>query len=236
MHEAQAHPVGHQQRGAAADFTKNLFDTLLPGEKIGRNEFHQLPQRVLFAMRRVDLEIAEAQEGGRDPADHGARFLARMAVVEHVAQHRLAGGGEAERARGGHAEEMHRLAAHEFAHRGAQHRTAVCGARIRRFPRALELEVMAPAFRRHHFAQRDGTPVSQLSRPYAELVPAVAGGVGRHAREHAVAAEDLDGGSRGRVRARDAQHLSDRLRPTEEFWRSHRRRIDARVAGVAHRA
>ena len=100
-------------------------------------------ERIQLLMRGENLEIAEAHERRRDAADDGARLGLRIAVVEHVAHHRLAGRHEAQRARGRHAEVVHGLAAHELAHRGAQHRAAVGRARIRRAARALQLQVVA---------------------------------------------------------------------------------------------
>ncbi len=97
----------------------------------------------------------------------------RMAVVEHVAHHLLAGRDQAERARGRHAEVMHRLAAQEFAHRRAQHRAAVGGARVRGWARAFQLQLPALAARVDDFAERDRATVAELPGPVAELMAAV---------------------------------------------------------------
>ena len=100
--------------------------------------------------------------------------VARMAVVEHVAHHLLAGRDQAQRARGRHAEVVHRLAAQELANRRAQHRAAVgacastaCG------PAPLSCSSQRSPAALTSFAQRDRAAVAELPGPVAELVPAV---------------------------------------------------------------
>jgi hypothetical protein len=83
-------------------------------EVVGERVVGQAAQRVVVATRGEDLEVAEAGEGRCDAAHDRTRFVARVTVVEHVAQHRLAGGHQAQRARGRHAEMVHRLAAQEL--------------------------------------------------------------------------------------------------------------------------
>jgi hypothetical protein len=68
-------------------------------------------QRVELVVGGMDLEIAEAHERRRDTAYDRAGLGGRVAVVEHVADHRFARGDEAQRARGRDAEPVHRLAA-----------------------------------------------------------------------------------------------------------------------------
>ena len=104
-----------------------------------------------------------------------------VAVVEHVPHDLFAGRHQAQCARRGHAEVMHRFAAQKLAHRRAQHRAAVGGARIGRRPCALELQLPALALRVDHFAQRDRAAITELPGPVAELVPAVVGRIGLHA-------------------------------------------------------
>ena len=135
---------------------------------------------------------------------------AGMSVVQDVAHHLLAGGHQAERARGGHAQMKHRLAAQKLAQRRAQHRAPVGGARVRRGARALELKLPALTPRVDDLAQGDGATIAELPRPVAELMSAVAGGVRLHAGQQAIAREHL--GERialgdGRRRGRAAQHL-----------------------------
>src|SRR3569623_2534002 len=95
-----------------------------------------------------------------------------MTVVQEAAQHRLAGGDERQRAGRWHAEVEHRLAAHELAQRRAQHRAAIRGARVRRRPGALQLELPRLAGVAD-LAERDRASVAELAGPRAELMAAV---------------------------------------------------------------
>src|SRR5688572_22881477 len=106
-----------------------------------------------------------------------------MAVVEHVPLDPFAAADEAERARGRHAEVVHRLAAQEFADGRAQDGTAVGTARIRCRPGALELQLPALALGVDHLAQRDRAPVAELPGPLAELMTAVVRRERLHARQ-----------------------------------------------------
>ena len=130
--------------------------------------------------------MPEAQEGGGHAADDGAGFGLRVAIVEHVAHHRLAGSDERQRPRGRDAEVVHGLAAQKFAKRGAKDCAAVASARVRSRSGAFELDFVALPGGVHRFAEEDGAPVAELSGPRAELVAAVVRGVGLHARQQAV--------------------------------------------------
>ncbi len=232
VHEAQAHPVDHQERGAPAHFLVPARGAV-PGEVLAHHVVGEALERLELVVRREDLEVAEAHEGRRNAADDRARLGPRMAVVEHVADHRIAGADEAQRPGGRHAQMEHGLAAHEFTQRRAQHRAAIGGARIRRFTRALELQLLARAVAGDDFGERDGAPVAELPGPMAELVAAVARGVRLHAGQHAIAAQHLH---RQRARTRQAERLAKCARPAEQARRRHRCRLDARVARVAHLA
>ena len=236
VYETEAHPVGHQLAGAAADFPEQIFDVVLFREKIPQNKIGQLPKRIVFPLGGEDLEIAEAHEGGRDAAHDGAGLGARVAVVEHVADHLVARAHQAQRARRRHAQVMHGFAAREFAQRRAQHRAAIGGARVGRAARALELQFLARAVGRDDFAQRDGAAVAQLPGPVAELVAAVARSIRLHAGQQAIAAEHLGRKSVRRRRAREAEHLCRFVGPCQQPRPGNRRRVDARVAGVLHLA
>jgi hypothetical protein len=193
MDETDPHPAGDQSRGALADlgepvgvdpFALSLSKGALPlqvREIAGDAEIGQLPQQVDVAAHRRQLEMAETQERGCDPAHDGARFNLRTAVVEHVADHALAGGDQAQRAGGGDAEVVHRLAAEEFADRRAQHRATVGAARIRSRPCTLQLQLATPAIRQHSLAQADRASIAQLPCPVPELVAAVVGRKRLHA-------------------------------------------------------
>ena len=154
---------------------------------------------------------------------------ARVAVVEHVAHDRLAGGDQAQRARGRDAEVMHRLAAEELADRRAQHRAAVGAARVRRRARALELQLPALAGGVDDFAQRDRPAVAELAGPVAELVAAV---VGRDtaacpAAAHCRRRRWANAGDMTLVIA-ETQARRHFARPRHQSRRRHGRRIDAR--------
>jgi hypothetical protein len=118
-----------------------------------------------------------------------------VAVVEHVAHHLFAGEGQRQRPGGGHTEVVHGFAAEELAQRRAQHREAIGRAGITGSgPAPLSCSIQrSPGA--HHLAEVDRPAVAELARPVAELVPAVAGGVGVHARQQPVAGEHL--GERG---------------------------------------
>ena len=96
-----------------------------------------------------------------------------MTVVEHVAHHLIAGGGEAQRPSRRDAEVVHRFAAQELADRAAQHGEAVGSATVRGGAGALELEGVAGPFGRDDLAQADGTAVTELGIPATELVPGI---------------------------------------------------------------
>jgi hypothetical protein len=113
-------------------------------------------------------------------------FNLRMAVVEHVAHHALAGGDQAQRARGGDAEVVHRLAAQEFADRRAQHRATIGTARIRRRPCALQLQLATPTVANTASPRLIARPSPNWPCPVAELVPAVVGRVRLHAGSSAL--------------------------------------------------
>ena len=196
--------------------------------KVARDaEIDQPTQHVDFSARRRQLEVPEAQERRRDPADDGARLLARMAVVEHVAHHRVAGRDQAQRTRGRHAEMVHRLAAQEFADRRAQHGAAIGGARVGRRSGALELQFPALSGRVDQFAQRDGASVAELSGPMAELVPAVVRRDRLHAGEKRVAAEDLREFGRCHVRVAESEPLRHFARIRDQPRVRHRLGRDA---------
>ena len=75
----------------------------------------QRPQERVLLAPRVELEVAEAHERRRQAGDDRAGLGARPAVVEHVADHVVAGGDQRQRARGRHAEMMHCLGTEKLA-------------------------------------------------------------------------------------------------------------------------
>ena len=112
-----------------------------------------------------------------------------MAVVEHVAHHLVARGGEAQRTSCGDTEVMHRLAAQEFAHGTAEDGEAVGPAAVGRRPCAFQLEHVAGAVAGDDFAEGDGPSVAELAGPVPELVAAVGHRVGLHRVEGRVPGE-----------------------------------------------
>ena len=173
-------------------------------------------QRPLVA-RGEDLEVAQADERRRHPAHDGPRLGLGAAVVEHVPDHPLPGGHQAQRAGGGNPQVVHGLAAQELADGRAQHGAAVGGARVWGEARALELDVPAPAVV-HDLRQGDGAAVPQLPGPLTELVAAVTRGVGRHPRQHSIARQHLHHlGALHLLRAQP-QQLGDLGEPRQQAW------------------
>ena len=139
----------------------------------------ELPQERRLPPGGVDLEIAEAGEGGRDPADHGPGFHSRAAVVEHVPLDVIPGQDDAQGPGGGHPQMEHGLAAQELPDGRPQHRQPVGRAGIGRGPGPLELQgpVLRPCV--DDLPQVDGPAVAQLPGPVPELVAPVIDGIGR---------------------------------------------------------
>ena len=137
VHETHAHPVRNHARSTLANL-REPFGTHAIGvcaarqeqlRKIATNgEVDQFVQKFEVVARSRQLEVAETDEGRRHPAYDRARFGFGIAVIEHVAHHRLPGRDQAQRARRRHTQVVHGFAAQEFANRGAQHGTSVGGA------------------------------------------------------------------------------------------------------------
>ena len=190
------------------------------------------PQQIRLAPGSEHLEVTEAGERGRYAAHHGPRLRCRMPVVEDVSHDAFAGQRQAQRPRGGYAEVVHGLAAQELAHRGAQHRQSVGGAGIGGRPRALELQGLA-ARRPNHLAKIDGPAIAELARPVAELMAAVAGGVGVHVGQHPIAGKHVQEDVRCAVPLRKADHLGHFDGVGEQLRRHHRRGRDPRIECLA---
>ena len=135
--------------------------------------------------------MAEPQERRRHAAHDGAGLGARVASVENVAHDLVARADEREGPRRRHAEVVHRLAAQKLADARPHHGAAVGRARVRRRPRALELELPARSVRRCELAERHRAAVAELACPMAKLVTAITARIGRHAVEQGIAREDL---------------------------------------------
>ena len=216
VNEADPHPVGDHRCRGFSHFGQPCDKAVIGAgvvvrEVVANGVVDEGAKRFVMAVGDVDLEAAEADETGRDAADHGSRLRGRVAVVEDVSNDRFARGHQRQGTGGGHAEVMHRFAAQEFADGGAQHGLAVGGARIGRQAGTFELQFKDAVFGLD-FAQRDGTTVAQLAGPVPELVAAVALGVGLHAG-HGLATPKHDACF---VRALEPQHLSHLVRPEAE--------------------
>ena len=186
MDKADAHPLGHHDRTAAADLLEPACIDFGAGHAefrvVGRDHvIGEAPELIRFIAPGEDLEIAETHEGGRDATDDGAGLVLGIAVVEHVPFDGFAGTDQAQGPRRRYAEVMHGFAAEEFAQRRAQHGATVAAPRIGRAAGTLQLQFAALAVGADQFDQRQGAAVAQLSRPVAELVAAVTRGIGLHA-------------------------------------------------------
>ena len=133
--------------------------------------------------RRV-LERADADVRGR----HARQDRARQGAG--LAQDRLAGGDDGQRARGRDAQGVHRLADDRLTQHRAEHGLAVAAARERRPARALQVEVATPPRDVDELAEQQRAAVAQPRGVAAELVAGV-GHRDRHrtrgngaAREH----------------------------------------------------
>ncbi len=241
VHEPHAHPVRDQDGGAFADLGEPACMARLAGvgqrREITRDaDIGQLPQQRGVAARGRQFKRAETDEGRRDATDDRAGFGLRMTVIEHVTHERIAGADQTQRARGRHAEVMHRLAAQELADRRAQHRTPIGTARVRRAPGALQLQFPVRPFRGEQFAQRDRTAIAELPRPVAELMPTVVGrprchpGIQRIAAEHPCEVLALD-----QVLAH-AQQRGHVRRVRQQVWGGDRGRHHRGPRGLAHLA
>ena len=179
----------------------------------------------MVAVGGVNLETAEANETWRHAAHHGTGLGRRVAVVQDISHDRFAGGHQRQGSGGGHAEVVHRFAAKEFSYGGAQHGFAVSGARIGRQAGAFELQFEEAAFGLD-FAQRDGSTVAELAGPVAELVAAVALGVGLHAGDGGPSTKHRT----GIVRPVKPQRFSHFIRPQGEAGLGGGRWTDLRPA------
>ena len=193
MNEADPHPVGdHRCRGFGHLGQPRDEPVVGAGvvvrEVVANGVVYEGAECFVMAVGDMDLEAAEANETGRDAAHHRSGFGRRVTVVQDVPHDRFARGHQRQGAGGGHAEVMHRFAAQEFSDGGAQHGFAVGGTRIRRQTGAFELQFKEAVFGLD-FTQRDGSTVAQLAGPVAELMAAVALGVGLHPGYRRAAAE-----------------------------------------------
>ena len=126
MHEPHPHPVDDHRGGPLADLVEHRSNRLgrrrtrlrdQMGKVASHGEIDEASQFVDLLPRREDLEVAKPRERRRHAADNRAGLRSGVAIIEHVADHVLAGGDDAQGAGGGHAEMVHRLAAEKLADR-----------------------------------------------------------------------------------------------------------------------
>ena len=110
----------------------------------------------------------------------------------------------------GNAQGMHRLGSQAFADGGAQHGAAIAHTRVWRESGAFQVPVHCLSIGKLLFAKQDPPPVSQLSGPDAELVPAVDLRQRLHARQQCFATKDASALFRGKERGRDCQFVCQR--------------------------
>ncbi len=241
VHESDPHPVRDHPRRAHTDLIEPVrAQAFAFAPQLGKitvdGEIDQLPEQGSLAARRGQLEIAEADEGWRDPADNGTFLRRRMAVVKHVANDILAGRQQAQGPRRRHAEMVHCFAAEELADRGAQHGAAIGAARIRRRPGTLELHFPALTRRVDDLAQGDGATVTQLPGPVAKLMSSIVGGKRLHACQQGISAENVGKELRFDliiVKTKDFGHFR---RVRNQAWRADRRWRNRRMQGTANLA
>ncbi|OIQ70520.1 hypothetical protein GALL_478680 [mine drainage metagenome] len=149
----------------------------------------ELAQRLDLAAVAEMLEMAEADEAGRQPGDHGGG-------LDALAPHGTAGADQTQRSRGRHAQRRHRLGAGKFTDGRAQHRPAVAHAGKRRASAALELHfpgrktiALRSATGVRPFAQQQRATIPQLPCPVAELMAGIHGGPALGADRAGMAAE-----------------------------------------------
>ena len=230
--EAHAHPVGDHRGGSLGHFGHPsdeavvVVDVVL-GEVVTDGVFNERSEGIVVAVRHVDLERAEPDETRRHPADDGARFWGRVAVVENVPHHLFPRRDQRQRTRGWDTKVVHGLAAEVFPYGGAQHGFAVRCSGIGCQSGTFELQFPEPVVH-FHFAQSDGSPITQLPCPIAELMPAVALGVRRHSRNDRAASQHFG------ATPFQAECLSHLGTPQGESWGRGRRRGHFRPTRTRH--
>lgn len=137
------------------------------------------------SVARVVLEMAEAQEARRHAA-HDRRRLGALALHRQRRRH------QRQRARGRHAQRVHRFAGQVFADRRAQHRAPVGAARIRGRSGALELQLTRPRGG-VDLGDQQRTTVTELAGVATELVTGVDGRARRVAGPGTVAGQQRGG-------------------------------------------
>ncbi len=178
-----------------------------------------------FAAGGEELKRADTDMAGGDAGEHGAGK--RGFPVDG-----FAGGGDGERARGGHAERVHGFAQDVFAEDGAERGFTITAAGERGAAGAFELDVAALANGIDHFAEQDGAAVAELRDEVAELVAGVGLGQGLGAGGSVVSGEDLGADRRIERGGVEAEFVGEGVVQLDQF---RRRRGGSRGMGVEAR-
>ena len=161
--EAHAHPSGNEPRLRGHDRREQVKRCLGLGVVAGDHVIGQCAQRLFIAARGEILERAHADMRTCHAGQHRTGAHA-------FAMHFLARGHGCQRAGGGNAERMHRLADHVFTQHRPKPGAPVAPAREGRRAGALELDVAPRSVGADHLAKQHGAPVAKLRHPPSELV------------------------------------------------------------------
>ena len=183
-------------------------------------------QRVLVLTRGEVLEGADAQvarsDAGEDRSGHHL-FADDGFACQHGSQR--AGGGDAER--------VHRLAHDVLAQHGAKRGAAVASARERGRAGAFQLDVITLAVLSDHLAQKVRAAIAELRHKVGKLVPGIRHRQRLRAFGDAVAREDFSGFFRACAAQVGFQERGECGVQLDELWGSDMRGIHAcmKVAG-----
>jgi hypothetical protein len=144
----------------------------------------EAPDRIQIPARREELEGADTDVAQCDAGQH-------RAGQRRFAPNRLAGCHSGERSGCRNPERRHRLADDVFAQDGPERRASVAPPGKRRWARPLELDVAAHAVAIDHFAEKNGTAVTELRYESPELVAGISHGERLASLGHPVARENL---------------------------------------------
>ena len=96
VYEADSHPMSDHDGGSFSHFGQPgdepfVRARIMMGKMMAHGVVNKGAQRLMMAVRNVDLEATEADETGRHTAHDRSRFRSRIAVVENVPHDRFAG-------------------------------------------------------------------------------------------------------------------------------------------------
>mmetsp|Transcript_57661 Transcript_57661/g.135727 ORF Transcript_57661/g.135727 Transcript_57661/m.135727 type:complete len:325 (+) Transcript_57661:3863-4837(+) len=191
--------VGRLQRHPAQQRDGRLGRVGAFGRVLGDEGVEQPAQRLGLLVVGEVLEVAEADEAGRDPRDDGRGF-------DPLADHRQPRAADAQGPGRRHTERGHGFRGQELADRRTQHGPAIAAAGVGRQAAALELQLHRPG-RGVDLAEPQRAAVAQLAGPDAELMAAVDRRQRPHAGPQRIARKHVQGLGPARPVGRPAQHL-----------------------------